>query len=299
MKTRYRITKVISKTMAVVTLSLIGAAGWLQPVQAQNSDGSVRFTSYASIGIVPGQKIRLSVSNSETSTGNLSLSFSYYLAHGSHTAISVPVYESEWMRVPRGEFRFSELTREQLRTEGESGTGRAEVIVRVDMIAPAGSNPEDFPSLLEIIQDGTSAQVDSKYRLIILAAKRSKQLAPVSFVPGQRLSFTFFNPNEEGSQPVRVQAYIYYATGRLLRQTDPVELRNGDLHIVSVNYNEVSAVGEEGRLQVRAVIQAVLADGSMRTVDLPFSMQVVENRTGITQGGDYYCGTVTVSGDGE
>ena len=106
------------------------------------------------------------------------------------------------------------------------------MLVKVTIVAPAGSNPEDFPCSLEVIEDevrvGQSVQTDSKYRLIILAAKRSKQLAPIGFIHGQRLSYTFSNPNEEGNQPVRVQAYIYDATGRLLTQTDPVELKPGD-----------------------------------------------------------------------
>ncbi len=181
MKIRNTITKLITKTMAVAALAAAGllcGAGWLQPVQAQIGDGSVRFISYASVGIVHGEKVRLSVSNTEESTGTLSLSFSYYLAHASNSSSSVPFYESEWIQVPRGEFRFSEVTREHLKTEGEPGTGRAQMMVRVTMIAPAGSDPEDFPGSLEIIQDedqdGQSVQTDSKYRLIILAAQRSK-----------------------------------------------------------------------------------------------------------------------------
>lgn len=304
MKIRNAITKYISKTMAALAVAgLLCGAGWLQPVQAQTGDGSVRFISYASVGIVHGEKVRLSVSNTEESTGTLSLSFSYYLAHGTNASISVPFYESEWMRVPRGEFRFSDVTREQLKTEGEPGTGRAQLIVRVTMIAPAGSDPEDFPGSLEIIpegEDGNSVQTDSKYRLIILAAKRSKQLAPIGFIPGQRLSYTFSNPNEEGSQPVRVQAYIYDATGRLLTQTDPVELLPGESYTANINRDDLRVAGEEktGRLQVRAGIQVALMDGSVRPVRLSVSMEVVENRTGITSGGDYYTGTVSVSGDG-
>ncbi len=306
MKIRNRITKLISKTMAVATLAAAGllcGTGWLQPVQAQIGDGSVRFISYASVGIVHGEKVRLSVSNTEKSTGTLSLSFSYYLAHTSNSSSSVPFYESEWMRVPRGEFRFSEVTRAQLKTEGEPITGRAQMMVRVTMIAPAGSDPDDFPGSLEIIpdgnQDGQSVQTDSKYRLIILAAQRSKHYPPIGFIPGQRLSYTFFNPNEEGSEPVRVQAYIYDSTGRLLTQTDPVELLPGQSYTSNINRDDLREAGEEktGRLQVRAGIQVVLMDGSVRPVKLSVSMEVVENRTGVTKGGPYFTGSVTVSDD--
>lgn len=130
MKTRNTITKLITKTLAVAALALLCGAGWLQPVQAQIGDGSVKFLSYASIGIVPGQKVRLSVANTEQSAGNLSLSFSYYLAHGSNSSSSVPLYESEWIQVPPGEFRSSDVSRKDLKTEGEPRTGRAQVMVK-------------------------------------------------------------------------------------------------------------------------------------------------------------------------
>ena len=304
MKTRNTFTKLITKTMAVAALAvgLLCGAGCLQPVQAQTGDGSVRFISYASVGIVHGQRVRLSVSNPAESTGTLSLSFSYYLAHQSNASSSVPFYESDWIKVPRGEFRFSEVRRDDLKTEGEPETGRAQVMVKVSIIASAGTNPEDVPSSLEVIEDGDgkSGQIDSKYRLIILAAERSKQLAPIGFVPGERLSYTFFNPNEEGSQPVRVQAYIYDATGRLLSQTDPVDLQPGESYTSSVNRDDLPVAGEEltGRLQVCASIQAVLLDGSVRPVKLSVSMERVDNRTGTSSGGTYYTGTITVSGDG-
>ena len=69
MKTRNTITKLIAITMVVAALvaaDLLGGAGLLQPVQAQIGDGSVKFVSYASTGIVSGQKVRLSVANSES-----------------------------------------------------------------------------------------------------------------------------------------------------------------------------------------------------------------------------------------
>ena len=292
MKTRNTITKLITITMAVAALAATGVlcgAGWLQPVEAQSGDGSVRFVSYTSIGIVHGQRVRLSVGNPEESTGNRFVYVYYTVSKPSGD----PLYESEWIRVPSGEFRCSDVSREDLNTEGEPGTGRAQVMVIVTIIAPAGSNPEDFPGSLEVIEDegqgGESVQTDSKYRLIILAAKRSKHLAPIGFIPGQRLSYSFFNPNEEGSQPVRVQAYIYDATGRLLTQTDPVELRPGQSHTFNIDRDDLRVAGEPstGRLQVRADIQVALMDGSVRPFKLPVSMELVDNRTGATVVGDY------------
>ena len=276
MKTHNTITKLIAITMALAALvaaDLLGA-GLLQPVNAQIGDGSVRFVSYASLGIVPGEMVRLNVANTEKS-GTLSLSFSYYLAHMSNSSSSVPLYESEWIQVPPGEFRFSDVWRKDLNTEGERGTGRAEVILKITMIAPAGSDLENFPCSLEVIkdgvQDGDSVQTDSKYRLIILAAKRSKQLAPTGFKPGQSLRYTFIYPKEEGSQPVRVQAYVYDQTGRLLTQTDPVKLEPGQSYTATINHEDLPAEGDNGteRLQVRADIRVASVDGSVGRVKIP------------------------------
>ena len=58
--------------------------------------------------------------------------------------------------------------------------------------------------------------------------------------------------------------------------------------------------GEEGTglLQVRGGIQVALMDGSVRPVRLSVSMERVDNRTGGTNTGTYFTGTVTVSDDG-
>jgi hypothetical protein len=301
MKTRNTISKLLTLTLAA---ALLCGTGLLLPVEAQTGNGSVKFISYASVGIVPGEKVRLSVGNAEESTGNITLSFSYYLAHGTNSSSSVPFYETEWKQVPRGESRFSQVTREDLKTEGEPGTGRARMIVRVTIIAPAGSSEDNFPGSLEVTadgdQEGESAQTVSKYRLIILAAKRSKQLIRMGVLPGQRLSFTFFNPKEAGSQPVRVSTYVYDSTGRLLSQTDPVELQPGQFYTASIDHDNLRVAGEDGTglLQVRADTQVVLMDGSGRHVQIPLTIERVDNRTGSTNTGTYFTGTVTVSDDG-
>jgi hypothetical protein len=208
MKTRNSITKLIAITMTVAALVALlpGGGGLLQPVKAQTGD-SMTFVSYASIGIVRGQRIRLSVANTAESGGSLTLSFSYYLAHSSNSSSSVPLFESEWIKVPSKEFRFSDVSREDLNTEGEPETGRAQLLVKVTFIAPAGSNADDFPGALEIlqdeVQDGGSVNTVSKYRLILVAANRSKQLnAPISFNAGETLRYSVFYPNEEGDQLV-------------------------------------------------------------------------------------------------
>ena len=96
--------------------------------------------------------------------------------------------------MPQREFRFSDVSRKDLNSEGEPETGRAQMMVRVTIIAPAGSNADDFPASLEIIEDevqsGETVQTDSKCRLVLLAAKRSKQLNAQSALIGDSGSTT-------------------------------------------------------------------------------------------------------------
>ena len=299
MKIRNTLTKLIAITIAVAALA---GAGLLPPVNAQTGDGSVRFVSYAALGIVPGQKVRLTAGN-ESATGPLTLSVRYYLAHGTNASNSVPLYESELIEVPPGEFRFVDVWRKDLKTEGEPLTERAQLLVGVSMFVPAGGSREDFPWSLEVIDDqpeeGNTVQTDSKYRLITVAAQRSKQLR-MGFIPGQSIRYTILNPNEEGSQPVRVHAYGYDHAGRLLAQTHPVELRPGESYTAIINRDDLFVEGEKGtgRVQMSTGIQVVLMDGSVRHVDLPVWVELVENRTGRSSAGTYYTGTVSVSGDG-
>jgi hypothetical protein len=302
MKLQNPITKLITLSMAVT--ALVCAPVLRQPVNGQTGDGSVRSVSYTSLGIVPGQTVRLSVASDEKSAGTMSWSFSYYLAYGSNSSYSTPLYQSEWIQVAPGEVSFADVRRNDLDTYGNPVTGRVQVIVKVTRVAPTGGSPDDYPCSLEVIpdevQDGNSLPTDSKYRLVILPAKRAKQFTPIGLKPGQSLRYTFYNENDPGSQPVRVRAYIYDATGRLLTQTDPVELRPGQAHTVGIKRDDLRLAGEEvtKRLQVRAGFQVALMDGSVRNVNIPVWLELVDTATGTTQGGNYYTGSVTVSSDG-
>ena len=61
--------------------------------------------------------------------------------------------------MPVRRFNFSDVSRQDLNTEGQPGTGREEVMVTVTLRVPAGSNPEDFPGSLEIIKEDTGGTV--------------------------------------------------------------------------------------------------------------------------------------------
>lgn len=299
MKIHNAITKFLT---IVLALAVLCGAGWIKPVAAQSGDDGVRFVTYASVGIATGEGIRLSMTNPKASGGNLRLRFSFYLAHGSINSSTAPVYESEWIEVPPGEFRSTDVWRKELKTEGEPQTRRQQLLMTMVMMGAAGSNPDDYAGSLEVLEEdaqtGNAIPRDSKYRLIILAAKRSKQLnAPISLLPEHSLRYTVLN---EESEPVTMTSYTYDGLGRLTSQTTPVRVEPGECHTFDVNYDDLRVKGEEGsgRKQLSGVVQFVLGDGSVRPVKVHVWREVVNNQTGSTTGGDYFTGSVTVSGDG-
>ena len=299
MKTRNAITKFLTTALAVAVLC---GAGLLKPVAAQSGDDGVRFVTYASFGIATGEGVRLSMANPKKSGGNLKLRFSFYLAQGSINSSTVPVYESEWIEVPPGEFRSSDVWRKDLKTEGEPQTRRQQLLMTMVMLGASGSNPDDYAGSLEVLEEdaqtGNAIQRDSKYRLIILAANTYKQLnAPIGLLPEHRVRYTVLN---EESEPVSVTGYTYDAVGNLTSQTDPVRLEPGECHTFDVNYDDLRVKGEggSGRVQLRGVVQFALMDGSVRPVKVHVWREVVNNQTGSTSQGDYFTGSVTVSDDG-
>ena len=128
--------------------------------------------------------------------------------------------------------------------------------------------------------------------------------AIAGFIPGQSLycSMAYLNRSEEGGGPVRVQAYIYDSTGRLLSRTDPVELQPDQFQTFIIDRDALPVEGEAGtrRAQVRVDFQ-FQADASHTLIserNFLASAETVDNRTGGTAGGPYFTGSVTVSDDG-
>jgi hypothetical protein len=122
--------------------------------------------------------------------------------------------------------------------------------------------------------------------------------AIVGFIPGQSLhcSMAYLNGSEEAG-PVRVQAYVYDATGRLLSRTDPVELRRGQFNTYNIDRDGLPVEGEARtrRAQVRVEFQFQVDASQTLISDKDFLVTVegVNN----SSGGSYFTGTPPVSDD--
>ena len=159
MKTRSTITKLIAITMAVAAMAVAGTT-WMaeRAGAAGRQDINDIYVFRSPVGIIPEQSLRVSVGNTANSAGSRFV-YIYYVTNSA----GVPLYESERIQVPPEEFRFSDVSREDLNTEGEPGTGRAQVMVTVTIIAPPGSNPEDFLASMEVMDNRTGATKGGPY----------------------------------------------------------------------------------------------------------------------------------------
>jgi hypothetical protein len=128
--------------------------------------------------------------------------------------------------------------------------------------------------------------------------------ALAGFIPGQelRLNMANLSTREEAIGPVRVQAYIYDSTGRLLSRTDPVEVSAGQFHTFIIEREDLAVEGEAetGRLQVWADFEFQVEASNRQISSDRFlaTIEGVDNRTGGEHlRGSYFAGTVSVSGD--
>ena len=148
MKTRSTITKLIAITMAVAAIAVIGSS-WMagRAGAAGLSDTNDIYVFRCPIGIINEQSLRVTVGTSANSptTG--------WFRYSTTNPSGVPLYESEWIEVPPGEFRFSDVLYRNLNTEGEPVTGRKQVMVTVTLRVPAGSNPKHHIGSLEVLDN--------------------------------------------------------------------------------------------------------------------------------------------------
>ena len=139
--------------VALAAASILWSGGSLQSVAAASGqDGSVRFVSYACIGITPSQMLRLSVANTTNAVGT-PITWTYTVTNSG----GVPLYESDKMPVPAGGFAGRDILVGGWGADREPRTGRVQMLVKIVIEAPAGSKPADCPVSLEIINSETGA----------------------------------------------------------------------------------------------------------------------------------------------
>jgi hypothetical protein len=226
--------------------------------------------------MLPSQKLRISVGNAAGSPNRLIYVYSGMDPGGD------PLFESERIEVPSGEFRSSDISYSALAAAGEPGTGRVQMMVKLVVELPAGLDPSAAICWLELIDEETGAT--SVHRRAMLNAWTAN-VCGAGLVPEQTARLSVSNLNAEaGSQPVRVQAYTYDMHGNLLSQTAPAELPAGQSCILDVDRAALPAAGEPGtgRLQVLVRVQLWSADGSVRILPESYavSLEVFDNRSG-------------------
>jgi hypothetical protein len=150
--------KSLNHNRYIIGLALVAlaAASILSESKAVSAsvDGSVRFVSYASIGIVPEQKLRISVgnpANPRTAGSQLTFEVAVYGRLSGEATIKMLRTGTGGAIAPY-DVPYSELG-----VEGEPGTRRVQMWVQILIEAPSGSEPRDIPVSLEIINEGTGA----------------------------------------------------------------------------------------------------------------------------------------------
>ena len=130
---------------------------WWQPdmVQAQTDDDDDDMSGGALAALIllgagHTQKMRLSVGTIPTAR-KIPYAW-FYTVHNTRNEV---LFRSERIEVPSGEWRFSDVSREALRTEGEPGTGEAQVMVQVFIDLPQGGSASDFIGAAQVLNQAT------------------------------------------------------------------------------------------------------------------------------------------------
>jgi hypothetical protein len=141
----------------LVTCILCGLS-WMQSSKAQThrridvalGDGSVRFLPNHLIGFVVGEELRITLGLAPDSS-SYQVTFQCTL-HGQDGHV---LFESEAITVARGQFRFLRVSRTQLPIVGEPGTGRAQVLLKLNVTNERGVSPSDSFGAVEVIDEAT------------------------------------------------------------------------------------------------------------------------------------------------
>ena len=116
--------------LGAITIALAGfrwAPTWLQPadVRAQHTGTN---SAFAAIGIVRGQFLRINIGTLPVSRG-MDLAWTYRVTDTAGQVVAL----SDRISVPSGQWRSADIFRDALAIVGDPVTGRAQVLVQVDI----------------------------------------------------------------------------------------------------------------------------------------------------------------------
>ena len=152
MRLRNTFSKLITMTIAVAALALIGSS-WMPGggrTAAQHVKG---FGGVTQAGFVPGQTLRVSLFNpNPPERGSASVRAQVRLCDATGNVLA----RSPEVELPPGQFRSFDFNRADLPLVGEPNTGRLQVRGQIYYLFADGSvSPDDFLASTEIIDNGT------------------------------------------------------------------------------------------------------------------------------------------------
>ena len=129
---------------------------WWEPatVRAQDDDDDdMSGGALAVLLLAVGQRQKMRLSVATTPAASKTPYAWYYIVRNTRNEV---LYRSERIEAPSGEWLFSDVSREALRTIGEPGTGEAQVMVQVFLDLSRGGNPSDFVGATQVLDEATA-----------------------------------------------------------------------------------------------------------------------------------------------
>jgi hypothetical protein len=153
MKIRNTITKVVTLTMVVAAMAVIGST-----VTAEAQQHVRVFEGISFAGVIPGQMLRFSVLNlnaPEQGSQPARAQVLLYDAQGNVLA------RSQEVELSPGQFRIFDFNRDDLSPAGDPGTGRLQVrgVYRLFLDDGSTLTPEQFPVSMEVVDNRTGKTV--------------------------------------------------------------------------------------------------------------------------------------------
>jgi hypothetical protein len=155
MKLRNTLTKLITMTVALAAIALIGSTWAAAQTESQNN---LKQLHLGCIGFVDGQTLRFSAFNPNTpeeASEPVRAKVRLYDATGNVLA------QSEEVDLAPGQFRTFDFNRAGLRASGEIGAGRLHVRAEIiyGFVATSQQPPDQFPAVMELIDSSTGRTI--------------------------------------------------------------------------------------------------------------------------------------------